>query len=69
MHLQLNPRRHDLVPLEDLQNNPSAALETWDAAEGVDELCIRDEEALDGGFLQGRGCLGEQTDDGGNFGD
>lgn len=39
--------RHDLVPLEDLKDQPSAALEAAGAAEGVSEASIAGEVGLD----------------------
>lgn len=45
-------RRHDLVPLEDLDYCPTASLVAPDATEGMHEFCGGSKESFNGLLLQ-----------------
>ena len=64
----LNARRHDLIPLEDLDHSPATAIVAPDSTEGMHEFSRRGEESFDGFLLQRRRGLGQQLDDGWDIG-
>lgn len=62
MHLQLNTRRHDLVPLVDPLNEPATPGVGPDATKGMNEGCAGSEVFLDCALLVIWGSLREVVD-------
>lgn len=67
MHLQINSRRHDLIPLVDLLDEPATSWVGPDTTEGMDEGCAGSEVFLDGALLVIWRGLREMMDYGGDF--
>jgi hypothetical protein len=46
VNLHFNPRRHDLIPLKDLDHPPATSIKAGYSTEGVYKGCIGGEEPL-----------------------
>ena len=68
MNLMLNARRHDLIPLKDLDHSPATAIVAPYSTEGMHEFGCWGEESLNGFLLQRRRGLGQELDDGWDIG-
>lgn len=62
MYLVFDARRHDLVPLEDLDHCPATPTAAPYSTEGMHEFSRWGKEPLNGFLLEGRGRLDQQLD-------